>query len=56
MQPLVGALSDRSTLRWGRRRPFMLVGSLCVVFALFLIGWAKELASPWSNQVNRKRE
>ncbi|RKP08213.1 major facilitator superfamily domain-containing protein, partial [Thamnocephalis sphaerospora] len=44
MQPLVGALSDRCTLRWGRRRPFMLAGSLAVVFSLFLIGWAKDIA------------
>ncbi|KAI9598159.1 major facilitator superfamily domain-containing protein [Syncephalis fuscata] len=45
MQPLVGALSDRCTSRFGRRRPFMLGGSLVVVFSLLLIGWAKEIAS-----------
>jgi MFS family permease len=35
IQPAMGGLSDRSTLRWGRRKPFMLLGSL--VSALFLL-------------------
>ncbi len=28
VQPLAGAISDRSTSRWGRRRPFMVAGTL----------------------------
>jgi MFS family permease len=35
VQPLAGMLSDRSTLRWGRRRPFIATGAL--FSALFLI-------------------
>ena len=35
VQPLMGAVSDRTTARWGRRKPFMLLGSL--VSALFLL-------------------
>jgi len=33
VQPVVGAISDRSGFRWGRRRPFILVGiTLALVF------------------------
>ena len=35
VQPVMGGVSDRATARWGRRRPFMLVGS--VASALFLL-------------------
>jgi MFS family permease len=34
-QPIAGALSDRSTYRWGRRRPFMVGGA--IFSALFLL-------------------
>ena len=35
VQPVMGGVSDRSIARWGRRRPYMLIGSL--VSALFLL-------------------
>lgn len=38
VQPLVGAISDRSRLRWGRRRPFMLAGILAAIPFLLIIG------------------
>ncbi|PKO22425.1 MAG: hypothetical protein CVU38_09355 [Chloroflexi bacterium HGW-Chloroflexi-1] len=38
VQPLAGMLSDRSTLRWGRRRPFIAAGALLNVLFLFIIG------------------
>ncbi|RKF72209.1 General alpha-glucoside permease [Golovinomyces cichoracearum] len=45
MQPIVGIISDRSKSRFGRRRPFMLVGSLVVALSLLSLGWAKDIAS-----------
>jgi MFS family permease len=37
-QPVVGAVSDRTRTRWGRRRPFIVVGTVGDV--IFLIGLA----------------
>ena len=38
VQPLVGAISDRSSFRLGRRRPFILVGTLLALLFLPSIG------------------
>jgi MFS family permease len=37
VQPLAGMLSDRSTLRWGRRRPFIFVGTILDLVFLGLV-------------------
>lgn len=42
MQPIVGVIADRSTSRWGRRRPFMVGGMILVSIFLLLLGWTKE--------------
>lgn len=34
VQPLAGALSDRSALRWGQRRPFILLGTVLALAVL----------------------
>ena len=36
--PLTGALSDRTTSRFGRRRPWIFLGTLVFAIALFLLG------------------
>ena len=43
VQPLMGAVSDRATFRFGRRRPFMVVGSILSSLFLLLIAAAGTL-------------
>src|SRR5512141_2524456 len=38
IQPIAGMLSDRSTLRWGRRRPFIFGGTIFNLLFLAVIG------------------
>jgi len=44
VQALMGMLSDRSTLPWGRRRPFILVGTIGEVIVFSLIGLSAGLS------------
>ena len=46
VQPMAGLLSDRSTLRWGRRRPFIVLGTGLTVLSLVVIGLSPRLADP----------
>lgn len=39
-QPIVGALSDRTRSPWGRRIPFLIIGTIGVVASLYLIALA----------------
>ena len=43
IQPLSGALSDSWTSRWGRRRPWITIGTLFNFVFLAVIGWAGGL-------------
>jgi Na+/melibiose symporter-like transporter len=38
VQPIAGAISDRSGLGWGRRRPYILLGAMLTIFLLPGIG------------------
>jgi len=40
VQPIVGVLSDRTVSRWGRRTPYIIVGTLATIASLFLIAYA----------------
>jgi solute carrier family 45 protein 1/2/4 len=55
MQPLVGMVSDRWTGKWGRRRPFMVVGTVGVVVCLLLLGWCGDLVGLFVEGEERKR-
>jgi MFS family permease len=44
VQPIAGTFSDRSTLPWGRRRPFILVGTL---LDLIFLGFVSRSKSYW---------
>jgi len=43
MAPLIGALADKSRSPWGRRRPFMVGGSIVVAACLITLGWSREI-------------
>lgn len=43
-QPLVGALSDQTHTRWGRRVPFFILGTLLSIAGLFAVALAPSLA------------
>ncbi|MGW8250585.1 MAG: MFS transporter, partial [Anaerolineales bacterium] len=43
VQSLMGMLSDHSHLAWGRRRPFMLIGTLANVLIIVGVGYTIKL-------------
>lgn len=43
VQPIVGAVSDESASRWGRRRPLILVCSVVVAAGLLVLGFTAEI-------------
>jgi solute carrier family 45 protein 1/2/4 len=55
MQPIVGILADKTTSPWGRRRPFMFIGTLIVCFSLFILGWTSEVVSLFVQEEDAKK-
>lgn len=43
--PLTGALSDRTTLRWGRRRPWIVFGIIAAVIGMFIMAGATTIST-----------
>lgn len=43
MQPIIGMISDKSTSKYGRRRPFMVGGTVAVAVCLLILGWAMDI-------------
>ncbi|KAF8800152.1 MFS general substrate transporter [Phlegmacium glaucopus] len=55
MQPLIGILADNCTSSFGRRRPYMLLGTLICAFAMLLLGFTRPVASiftAWDTHTN----
>ncbi|KAF8994064.1 major facilitator superfamily domain-containing protein [Cyathus striatus] len=55
MQPLIGVLADNSTSRFGRRRPYMIMGTIVCMLAMLLLGFTRPVASiftGWDNSAN----
>ncbi|KAG8736388.1 hypothetical protein FRC12_017626 [Ceratobasidium sp. 428] len=45
VQPIIGTLADRSTSKWGRRRPYMLSGSMLCALSLVMLSHAEEIST-----------
>lgn len=43
VQPYVGMLSDNCRISWGKRKPFMLIGTFATVVSLMVLAWTKEI-------------
>jgi len=43
VQPIVGAMSDRTTSRWGRRTPYFLIGALICSLCLLVMPFSPAL-------------
>ncbi|KAJ8074283.1 hypothetical protein PM082_012593 [Marasmius tenuissimus] len=46
VQPIIGVVADNSTSKWGRRRPYMIIGAIICGGSLLLLGWA-EMVAGW---------
>ncbi|MCJ1481002.1 hypothetical protein MMC06_001158, partial [Schaereria dolodes] len=55
MQPVVGISADRSRSKWGRRRPFMIGGSMIVAVCLLILGWTSELIGHFTLEAETRR-
>lgn len=43
VQPIIGSLSDNCKISWGRRRPYMLAGTVATVLSLLALAWTREI-------------
>ncbi|KXT17551.1 hypothetical protein AC579_6186 [Pseudocercospora musae] len=56
MQPIIGMISDKSTSKYGRRRPFMVGGTIAVAVCLLIMGWAKEIVAYFVKEETRRND
>lgn len=43
IQPIVGALSDKTVTKWGRRRPYFLIGAIFCSICLFIMPYSSSV-------------
>lgn len=43
VQPYIGILSDNCRVSWGKRKPFMVGGTIATILSLLFLSWVKEL-------------
>lgn len=43
VQPLAGLMSDRCNSKFGRRRPFIVVGASAIIASVFVIGFSADI-------------
>lgn len=44
-QPIVGVLADSNKSKWGRRRPYIFIGTIIVSASLLVLGWTREIVA-----------
>nr|XP_043636592.1 sucrose transport protein SUC4 [Erigeron canadensis] len=54
VQPLAGHMSDRSTSKYGRRRPFIIFGCGSIILSVILIGFAADIGGWFGDTVDNK--
>ncbi|TAQ86881.1 hypothetical protein B7494_g4774 [Chlorociboria aeruginascens] len=43
IQPLVGLLSDRTRMSWGRRRPYVVAGTIGTIISMLALAWLEDI-------------
>lgn len=54
-QPFFGAWSDQSSSRWGRRRPFILLGDVLTIISLLGLAWSQAIGESLSRTPHSSR-
>ncbi|RKF56933.1 General alpha-glucoside permease [Erysiphe neolycopersici] len=45
VQPYVGMLSDKCRSPWGKRTPFIILGSIATIISLLTLAWVREIST-----------
>lgn len=56
VQPLVGHVSDRTTSKLGRRRPFIIGGTIAIALSVFLVSFSADIGGWLGDPVNAHRK